>query len=39
MNAEAPGPKSRIRPVVIGGVLLAALAAAYFTLRAPAPAP
>jgi cobalt-zinc-cadmium efflux system membrane fusion protein len=40
MNTEATSGRSRLRPVLIGGVLLAVLAAAaYYTLRAPAPAP
>lgn len=40
MNAEAPSSNPRLRPALIGGAVLAVLAlAAYYTLRAPAPAP
>ena len=39
MNAEAPGGNVRLRPVLVGVAVLAVIAlAAFFALRAPAPA-
>jgi multidrug efflux pump subunit AcrA (membrane-fusion protein) len=40
MNPEAPGANGRLRPILFGGAVMAVIAlAAYYTLRAPAPAP
>jgi cobalt-zinc-cadmium efflux system membrane fusion protein len=40
MNPEAPSGNPRLRPALIGGAVLAVIAlAAFYTLRAPAPAP
>jgi len=40
MNAEAPSGVVRLRPVLVGGAMLAVLVlAAFYALRAPAPAP
>ena len=40
MNADSPTGSVRLRPVLLGGGAVAILAfAAYFTMRAPAPAP
>jgi cobalt-zinc-cadmium efflux system membrane fusion protein len=40
MNAEAPGGNARLRPALVGVAVLAVIVlAAYYALRAPAPAP
>ena len=40
MNAESPSGVVRLRPVLVGGAMLAVLVlAAFYALRAPAPAP